>query len=88
MQDYHYPPNYRGINEFQCKERGEGKGVEQGSLSGNKTAKNTRLVYRNLLPLSNIITLQVLSHDSCSHTAIPDAQGSQGGNPEKKQQEP
>lgn len=66
-----------------------GRGERSGArllFPGNKTAKNARPVYRNLLPLRTIITLQILSHHSCSHIAIPAAQGSQGGNPEKKQQ--
>jgi len=56
------------------------------SLFGNKIAKNARLVYRNLLPPSNTVTLLILSCHSCSYIAIPAAQGSQEGNPEKKQQ--
>lgn len=78
MQDYHYPPNCRGIDEFHWKQR-ERSGPRL-SYPGNKAAKNAEICLHwvshswYFLSISAVIWLSLQ----------PMAQ--QGGNPEEKQQ--
>lgn len=78
MQDYHYPPNCRGIDEFQWKQR-ERSGPRL-SYPGNKAAKNAEICPHwvphswYFLSISAVIWLSLQ----------PTAQ--QGGNPVEKQQ--